>query len=480
MPEGRESGQFLMPTLPSAVPLDKLVLFGFDDRAFPFQSSVQTHLIPGRRPRYVLKHGPEGSHDPVILYYGTVILIGDTFHMWYNGNYGPTNRKCYERKNCVICYATSKDGVNWEKPELGLVEFNGSKKNNIVDLDAPTLWSTCAVMYEPEDPDPDRRFKMVYEIGGGIENVAFSPDGLRWTVKGKIKLGIEMTGLIKFRGVYYVNGHAGVLSHRPVPGRRLTTYASTDFERWSPCGVVGLDRTHDLSGPSTAADAHQYEEIHLGAGLWNRGNVIIGLYGQWHGHFSGDRRRLGIDIGLALSYDAVHFHEPIPDFRFIPGREQPGSPQDFGPALMQGQGMENFGDQTLYWYSLWRGTPGSGIRAVTWERDRIGMLKPFRESGGRAISAPIKVTEGQGKVCVNASGLGEYSQLRVGLVDEGFNPIPGYSGEDAAVISKSGLCMPVQWKAGDSLLPSQGLVRLDIQFAGVRPEDCRLHVVYVG
>ena len=31
-----------------------------------------------------------------------------------------------------ICYATSKDGIHWEKPDLGLVEYNGSQRNNIV------------------------------------------------------------------------------------------------------------------------------------------------------------------------------------------------------------------------------------------------------------------------------------------------------------------------------------------------------------
>ena len=32
----------------------------------------------------------------------------------------------------MTCYAESKDGIHWKKPELGLVEFNGSKANNIV------------------------------------------------------------------------------------------------------------------------------------------------------------------------------------------------------------------------------------------------------------------------------------------------------------------------------------------------------------
>src|SRR2546425_11429809 len=101
-----------------------------------------------------------------------------------------------------------------------------------------------------------------------------------------------------------------------------------------------------------------------------------------------------MDLGLALSHDGIHFHEPIRDFKFVPAREQPDSPNDVGPSLMQGQGMENVGDRTLYWYSLWRGTPGSGVRMVSWERDRLGYLQAFHPGNPRAITAPIQVTEG--------------------------------------------------------------------------------------
>ena len=31
-----------------------------------------------------------------------------------------------------LCYAFSTDGIHWEKPELELIEFDGSKQNNIV------------------------------------------------------------------------------------------------------------------------------------------------------------------------------------------------------------------------------------------------------------------------------------------------------------------------------------------------------------
>jgi len=36
------------------------------------------------------------------------------------------------KRDFGVCYATSRDGIHWEKPGLGLIEFDGSKKNNIV------------------------------------------------------------------------------------------------------------------------------------------------------------------------------------------------------------------------------------------------------------------------------------------------------------------------------------------------------------
>ena len=30
------------------------------------------------------------------------------------------------------CYTVSRDGYDWEKPELGIYEFQGSRQNNIM------------------------------------------------------------------------------------------------------------------------------------------------------------------------------------------------------------------------------------------------------------------------------------------------------------------------------------------------------------
>ena len=87
-------------------------------------------------------------------------------------------------REMAICYATSKDGLTWVKPELGLVEYEGSKANNI-------LWrgggNTRALQGGPHgagifkdihDPDPARRYKAFFK--SEILSVAFSTDGIHW------------------------------------------------------------------------------------------------------------------------------------------------------------------------------------------------------------------------------------------------------------------------------------------------------------
>src|SRR5207249_11190820 len=116
-----------------------------------------------------------------------------------------------------IAYAESTDGIHWERPNLGLVEFRGAKKNNLVQIEPATEpyarpMDFVAVFYEPEDPDPGRRFKMAYIVrirGSCSTATAVSPDGLRWKLvntESFTKGHFENTGLIKFDGLYYLSG----------------------------------------------------------------------------------------------------------------------------------------------------------------------------------------------------------------------------------------------------------------------------------
>ena len=107
---------------------------------------------------------------------------GPGYRMWYQVF---TRRKTPGSR--LFCYAESEDGIAWVKPELGLVEWRGSRANNIVLGDRDPVWALASqnVMHDPGDADPARRWKMLFRAandhGLGLF-AAFSPDGLRWRV----------------------------------------------------------------------------------------------------------------------------------------------------------------------------------------------------------------------------------------------------------------------------------------------------------
>lgn len=100
------------------------------------------------------------------------------FRLWYGVSHGIRNGEEY-----AIAYAESNDGIRWTKPELGLVEYGKSTKNNLV---VPYNSVVGQVFVEPHAP-ADERYKMMVAIFPPDPKVKryltllSSPDGLRWT-----------------------------------------------------------------------------------------------------------------------------------------------------------------------------------------------------------------------------------------------------------------------------------------------------------
>ncbi|MDO5728303.1 MAG: hypothetical protein Q4P71_01600 [Actinomycetaceae bacterium] len=80
-----------------------------------------------------------------------------------------------------LCYAESKDGIEWSKPNLNSVSFDGSKNNNIIARKA----HGTGVFLDPAETDRSRRYKMVTKMDFGTQldymAVAFSEDGVHWS-----------------------------------------------------------------------------------------------------------------------------------------------------------------------------------------------------------------------------------------------------------------------------------------------------------
>ena len=108
------------------------------------------------------------------------------------------------------------------------------------------------------------------------------------------------------------------------------------------------------------------------------------------------------------------------------------------------------------------------------------MLKPFRPNSVQTISCAIQSLNDFTPVFVNAGGLGPNSRLKINLLDRGFQPIPDYSGDNAAIIDTNSLKAPVLWKGGTGIKSALGEVRIQVLFEGVRPEDASLYAIYLG
>jgi len=499
------------------LPAGERVFFAFDDHSIPWQHNLKVTLVSAQKHpgNPVLRRGPAGSpdHGHAILY-GTVIHDGDRFRMWYLAMHEPETKDGqapgYWRP---MCYAESTDGVNWTRPELGLVEFNGSRRNNICLIEGEPASLTrindfLSVLYEPEDPDPSRRYKAAYiahvpyeEIRGGLSQLgrrektpcvticATSPDGLRWKVVGDrpaVAGGerFEVTSLYRFGNFYYSTGQLlPPWAWRPDGtdvGRVMLAYRSPDFATWSQAKAFAFARPGQLMNPPVAG-----QQTHMGAGLWSRGNVLVGLHGMWQDGPAvkppGAERLWGthIDLGLVLSNDGIHFREPVTDFKVIAR----GAENEWDNiALLQGHAFANVGDRMMIWYSHW--DTGGKIRSMeiglaTLRRDGFGYLSCQQAGlGGHLVTSTVENPPSNARLLVNADGLGAESPLVVELVDEFDRPLPGYSGADRALVRESGTQREVVWPAAPgNRLPVDRPFAIRVGFPAAG--DARVYALYL-
>ncbi len=259
-----------------------------------------------------------------------------------------------------------------------------------------------------------------------------SRDGLTWKLLGDakpIKAELDIRdlylpnihfepcgGLYKWNGHYFVCGQNALGSWQPHQGRIIRMFRSTDFADWKPTNSIGFVRSnqHEYLGPGRSLEG---EQTHEAISVWNRKNVLLGVYGQWHG--AKEWKDISVDLGFVIANDGLNFREPAHDWRFLE-RGKDGEWDQGG--LLQGQGFENIGDQSFLYYGAWdpraRGTARGGVGIATLPRDRFGeLVVDNRGKGPGDYQTPYIVSELVTKsldsspnktkrLFVNADGLG--------------------------------------------------------------------------
>ncbi len=117
----------------------------------------------------------------------SVIHDGDTYRGYYRCDHVGTDKEPNPRHTA---YAESKDGIHWEKPSLGLIEFDGSKDNSLIWM-GPGANLCVFIDNNPAEP-PERRYKAVVRTGraegealgapGPCVLALSSPDGIGWSL----------------------------------------------------------------------------------------------------------------------------------------------------------------------------------------------------------------------------------------------------------------------------------------------------------
>jgi hypothetical protein len=170
--------------------------------------------------------------------YCTILKDSNLFRVYYRGV--PTSGDDGNNSENT-CYAESDDGINWRKPELGLYEINGSKRNNVI------LSNTAPVTHNFSpfiDANPSVSAPQKYKALGGTEKSGLiawvSADGIHWQkmqdkpVITDGKFDSQNVAFWSESEKCYVSYFRIWTKSRYSGYRSVGRATSTDFINWSP------------------------------------------------------------------------------------------------------------------------------------------------------------------------------------------------------------------------------------------------------
>ena len=420
---------------------------------------------------YIMNYAGNGSviYDPELK----------KFRMWYGVLYQGADMMT-KGVPSLECYAESPDGLHWTKPTLGLVDYNGSKDNNIVYTSKGLgLYSFMFIVLRDEaESDPARRYKGLgpsYPVGYFLVT---SPDGLHWSAPPRLvsTVGLDTLGMTwdPARKLFIMGGRDSMTDKESLPfrgdpvtkgGKRVIgIFESKDMGRWKFQGR-GLELDEE--------DGNGLAFQHWCLNPFNYGNQYLGLL------YVASMRGAS-QIGwqeLVSSRDGRQWRHAARHQSFLTqGVEHQWDSNSM--LNIAGSPPIPVGDEVYIYFTSRanKGFPGVAIL----KRDRfIGIragdglpvphAKSYDDTGGTVepildgwhipyvVTRPIRITDRKLQVNLQTGSAGV---LRVSLrrpfqsrSDSGGQELPGFSGAECLPVKGDATRMEVRWK-GDKDLSS--------------------------
>lgn len=436
-----------------------------DDRFIERSKGVERVVNPPRSTGEKLIVVEHPWEDFWIGGYTSVIQEGDRIHLWYATE--------DQRKGGGVGYACSTNGgAAWTKPKLGVIDYQGSRENNLVATGR--LHGVTVFPNRPGAPANER-----YGMFSGNENKAFySRDGIRWTATGKqpfLNLAGHHDGLDSQNVIFW--------------DRRLEKYvAYPRINTPNPLATgpksIKIIRTVGRTESSTfgnfpkpeivfAADKDDPANVDFYTSAAIQYPFAADAYFMFPAayYYSGDGP---LDIQFAASRDSVRWLRPDrrPIIRLASGQK----------CLYAGDGLSRHNDELSLYYTSFpmeHGKIDTVTRVGTITR-AIYRLDGFMSvdasySGGEFTTPPLIFSGDRLEINFDGSAGG---QVRVEIRDAEDRPIGGYREAECVLITGASVARLVHWQGKTDVTALKGKpVRLRFvmrdtklyafQFAGV-------------
>lgn len=377
------------------------------------------------------------------------------FKMWYRGE-------------GAVLYATSHDGVHWDKPLLDVKP--GTNAVEISKHDSSTVW------LDADEKDPRRRYKMGYSQGHNHPFVLFeSADGIHWgqPVAKSIPTSDRVTFFKNpFRNVWVfslrdhdwvpTSGSARVRDQAP---EKYRDYIGRFRRYWeSPEFATGANWKAGEAAPSNprlAAPAWAMADrldprrldLNVQPELYNLDavayeSIVLGAFSIWPGQYENSEK----PNYLTMGYSRDGFHWSRPDRR--PFIAPSGKVPEWNARNVQSAGgvVLVVGDRLFFYFSARSGIVGrrssgeTSTGLATLRRDGFVSM----DAGNIAQTLTTRRVRFSGKrLFVNAdSSAGE---MRVEVLDANGVPIKGFSADECVPLRIDNTLTAVTWRNGSDL-----------------------------
>jgi hypothetical protein len=399
-------------------------------------------------------------------------------------------------------YATSRDGIEWEKPMLGLRDYKGSKQNNlmlpvtryefkdpltgreILSQDGDGITINHAI-YDAADPNPARRYKGAGHKGplcclrggrGAGFYPAISPDGRSWQL---LETAFVPTAdeshfnLDEERGFYYAT-----VKHNGPYGRSVYLSVSKDFDHWTDprdCLIFHADQRDQelgaervqlhLRDPNLRKPAfhepEQYVTDIYNLPVFRYEGLYIGLPTVFNHSGNSSVNSDGFNmVELAASRDLITWERIGNREKFIPLSELDGERNyDTAQLLAANRPIVKDGEIWFYYTGLkWRDHPDALKSEAHVSRPDTGAicLAKLRLDGfvsldagqtaGTVLTKPLILSGESLRVNMNAAGGGQVrAEILGGRTGKA---LQGYSMAESAPVEGDHLDVELKWNSG--------------------------------